>query len=90
MSVVKINNILKQVVAESVKRELKEYICTDDFFNYVVNRFNKEGIEIGDHGDMEELYQGCSNFDFERKPFDELYMAVKRQWLQYKKEQLSE
>lgn len=59
----------------------------DSFYHYVVNRFNQEHIEIGDAGDVEELYQGCSNYNYETEPFDKLYQRVKADWIQYKSEQ---
>lgn len=89
-NIVKINEQqLKKIVAESVKKVLKERIGNDldSFYNYVVNRFNQEHIEIGDAGDVEELYQGCSNYNYETEPFDKLYQKVKNDWLQYKSEQ---
>lgn len=89
-NIVKINEQqLKKIVAESVKKVLKERIGNDldSFYNYVVNKFNQEHIEIGDAGDVEELYQGCSNYNYETEPFDKLYQKVKNDWLQYKSEQ---
>lgn len=71
---------LRKIVAESVR-------SCDDFYNYVIKRFNEEGIEVGDTGDAEELYQGCSNYDYETVPFEQLYQEVKNDWLSYKSEQ---
>lgn len=92
-NVIRINeSILRQMVDESVrgilnrkgKSILKESNNCDDFYCYVVSHFNQEGIEIGDAGDAEELYQGCSNYDYETVPFDELYQKLKRDWMEYK------
>ncbi len=76
-------------LGEIIRNTIKESMggTLNDFVNYVINRFNQEGIEIGDAGDMEELYQGCGNYDYETVPFDELYDDFKEGWLQYKAEQ---
>lgn len=68
----------------------KTYGDIDEFFDYVTKRFKEEGIEIGDAGDAEELYQGCGAYDNENKPFEELYPMVKADWLQYLKEKESQ
>ena len=85
---VKLNEAqLRKIVAESVKKALMENIDCADFYNYVIKRFNEEGIEIGDAGDSEELFQGCSAYDYETVPFEQLYDNVKNDWLTYKSEQ---
>lgn len=67
--------------------DVSETPSVEDFYNYVVNRFREEGIEIGDAGDDEELLQGCGNYDYETVPFEQLYPEVKRDWIAYKSEQ---
>ena len=88
--VIKLNEgDLKKIISESVKSVLKEYVeaDTDTLFNYVVKGFKKEGIEIGDAGDAEELYQGCSNYSYSDVPIEQLYQKIKEDWLLYKSEQ---
>lgn len=85
---IKVNeSTLKRIIAESVKKVLKENKDCNDFCKYIMDKFREEGIEIGDAGDAEELYQGCANYDYETVPFEELYQKVKKDWLSYKKEQ---
>lgn len=71
-------------------KEKKTYGDVDEFFDYVTKRFKEEGIEIGDAGDTEELYQVCGAYDHDNTPFEDLYPMVKADWLQYLKEKESQ
>lgn len=71
---------------KNVKKSINVGRSSDDFYNYLIKRFNEEGIEVGDAGDTEELYQGCSCSDYETVPFEQLYQKVKNDWLSYKSE----